>query len=165
MANQVITMTKEGYENLEKELNELITVKRVEVKEKLKEARSQGDLSENAEYDAAKDEQGKLEKRIADIEAMLKIAQVVDESEISIDKVSVGSYVTVKNLKRNVVNVYKIVGSAEADSVNKRISDESPVGKALLGHKKGEVVEAETPSGSIPYEILEINRTEEEAAQ
>lgn len=157
MANQAITMTKEGYENLEKELNELITVKRVEIKEKLKEARSQGDLSENAEYDAAKDEQGKLEKRIADIEAMLKIAQVVDESEISTDKVSVGSCVTVKNLKRNKEDTYKIVGSAEANSAQKRISDESPVGKALIGHKKGEIVEAETPSGNIPYEILEIN--------
>ncbi len=163
MVNQVLTMTKEGYENLEKELNELITVKRVEVKETLKEARSQGDLSENAEYDAAKDEQGKLEKRIADIEAMLKIAQIVDESEISTDKVSVGSYVTVKNMKREKVDTYKIVGSAEANTAKKRISDESPVGKALLGHKVGDTVEAETPSGNVPYEILEINRTDEAA--
>ncbi len=163
MAVQVITMTREGYENLEKELNELITVKRVEIKEKLKEARSQGDLSENAEYDAAKDEQGKLEKRIADIEAMLKIAQVVEESEISIDKVSIGSYVTVKNYKRNKIDTYKIVGSAEANSGLKRISDESPVGKALFGHGVGDKVEAETPSGNVLYEILEINRTEDGA--
>jgi transcription elongation factor GreA len=85
----------------------------------------------------------------------------VDESEISIDKVSVGSFVTVKNCKRDRVDTYKIVGSAEANSAQKRISDESPVGKALLGHKAGERVEAETPSGNIPYEILEIRRTEE----
>lgn len=161
MAVQAITMTREGYENLERELNELITVKRVEIKEKLKEARSQGDLSENAEYDAAKDEQGQLEKRIADIEVMLKIAQVVEDSEISTDKVSIGSYVTVKNYKRNKVDTYKIVGSAEANSGLKHISDESPVGKALFGHEVGDKVEAETPSGNVLYEILEINRTDE----
>ena len=156
-------LTYEGLKKLEDELQDLKVVKRKEVAQKIKEAREQGDLSENAEYDAAKDEQGKLEKRIADIEAMLKIAQIVDESEISTDKVSVGSYVTVKNLKRDKIDTYKIVGSAEANTAKKRISDESPVGKALLGHKVGDKVEAETPSGNVPYEIIEINRSEDNA--
>lgn len=156
MAGRQVLLTSEGLGKLEKELEELKTVRRKEVSEKIKVALSFGDLSENSEYDEAKNEQAMVESRIVELEAMLKNASVLDESGITTDAVSVGSLVTVRFLKNDKVDTYKIVGSTEASPLNKRISDESPVGKALLGHKCGEIVDVEAPSGLVRYEILEI---------
>lgn len=156
--NKVLRLTKEGLVNLENELEYLKTVKRKEVSEKIKVALSFGDLSENSEYDEAKNEQAMVEARISELEAILVNVEVVNEDEISTDNVSVGSTVTLKNLKNDKVDTFKIVGSTEASPLKKKISDESPVGKAVLGHKKGDVVDAEVPSGIIQYEIIEISK-------
>lgn len=161
MVKQVV-MTKEGLDKLEKELEELRTVKRKEVAEKIKVALSFGDLSENSEYDEAKNEQAFVEARIADIEVMLKNVKVIDESELSSENIHLGSKVElqVANMstgKSNVVN-YKIVGSNEADPLNGCISDESAVGKALLDHKTGDKVQVEVPAGTMEYEILAISK-------
>jgi transcription elongation factor GreA len=153
-----ITLTQEGLEKLEQELEYLKTIKRKEVSEKIKVALSFGDLSENSEYDEAKNEQAMVEARINEVEAILKNVTVVNDDEISTDTVSVGTQVTIKCLKNDKVETYKIVGSTEAAPLQKKISDESPVGKAVLGHKIGEIVEAEVPSGVIQYEILEISK-------
>lgn len=153
-----IKLTKEGLEKLELELDNLKTVRRKEVSEKIKVALSFGDLSENSEYDEAKNEQAMVEARINEIESILKNVTVVNDDDISTDTVSIGTTVTVKCLKNDKVATYKIVGSTEASPLEKKISDESPVGKAVLGHKCGEVVEAEAPSGIIEYEIMEITK-------
>lgn len=153
-----VTVTQEGLLKLEQELETLKTVKRKEVSEKIKIALSFGDLSENSEYDEAKNEQAMIEARISEIEVLLKNVSVVSDDEISTDVVSVGSTVTVKCLKNNRVDTYRIVGSTEVSPTEKKISDESPVGKAVLGHKVGDTVEAEAPSGLIAYEILEISK-------
>ena len=157
MTKQTV-ITDEGLKKLEKELEELKTVKRKEVAEKIKVALSFGDLSENSEYDEAKNEQAMVEARIQQLQTVLKHVVVVDESELSSDTVGVGSTVRVLCTKNNREDTYKIVGSTESDPMKKRISDESPVGKALIGHKVGEVVEAEAPNGVIAYEILEISK-------
>lgn len=157
MQKQVL-LTDEGLKNLEAELEQLKTEKRKEIAEKIKVALSFGDLSENSEYDEAKNDQAMVEARIATIEAMLKNVKIIDESEISTEIVHVGSSVKVKNITKNRENTYKIVGSNEADPLKGRISDESPVGKGLLGKAPGEVIEIETPGGVIEYEILEIGK-------
>jgi transcription elongation factor GreA len=153
-----VKLTKEGLEALENEFEYLKTVKRKEVSEKIKVALSFGDLSENSEYDEAKNEQAMVEARINELDAILKDVHIVDEGDISTDVVSLGTTVTLKNLKNGKVDSYKIVGSTEAAPMKKKISDESPVGKAVIGHKAGEVVDAEVPSGIIQYEILEITK-------
>lgn len=158
MATKQILLTSEGLSNLEKELEELKSVRRKEVSEKIKVALSFGDLSENSEYDEAKNEQAMVEARINEIEQIFKNVVVLDEDGISTETVSVGSIVTVRHLKLNKTDTYKIVGSTEASPVNKKISDESPVGKALIGHKVGEIVDVEAPSGIIQYEIIEISK-------
>jgi transcription elongation factor GreA len=149
-------MTYEGIKKLEEELDFLKTVKRVEIKEKIKVARSFGDLSENAEYDEAKNEQAFVEGRIAQLENMFKNASVVDEADISTDKVSVGSKVKVKDYEFDEELDLFIVGSAEANPMDSKISNESPVGKALIGRKVGDIIEVPIPDGVSKYEILEI---------
>ena len=157
MTKQVL-LTDEGLKNLEAELEELKTVKRKEIKKKIKVALSFGDLSENSEYDEAKNEQAIVEARIAAIENMLKNVQVINEDELSTEIIHVGSKVKVRDIDFDDICDYKIVGSSEADPVNGRISDESPVGKGLIGHKVGEIIQIETPAGSMSYEVLEISK-------
>ena len=152
-------MTYEGVKKLEEELEYLKTVKRKEITEKIKVALGYGDLSENSEYDEAKNDQAFTEGRIVTLENMLKNAVVVDESEIPNDIVSVGSKVRVKDYDFDEEVDYTIVGSAEADPMNFKISNESPVGKALIGRKIGEIVEVQIPDGVNKFEILEISRS------
>ena len=151
-------MTYEGVKKLEEELEYLKTVKRKEITEKIKVALGYGDWSENSEYDEAKNDQAFTEGRIIQLENMLKNAVVVDESEIPKDKVSVGSIVKVMDYEFDEEVEYTIVGSAEADPMNFKISNESPVGSALIGKKVGDVVEVAVPSGVSKFEILEIRR-------
>ena len=151
-------MTYEGVKKLEEELEYLKTVKRKEITEKIKVALGYGDLSENSEYDEAKNDQAFTEGRIIQLENMLKNAVVVDESEIPKDKVRVGSIVKVMDYEFDEEVEYTIVGSAEADPMNFKISNESPVGSALLGKKVGDVVEVAVPSGVSKFEVLEIRR-------
>ena len=138
-------LTKEGLRQYEDELHDLKVNRRQEIAQKIKEAREQGDLSENAEYDAAKDEQGKIEDRIAELEELLKNAEIIS-----------GTFVKVKNMESGDTIEYKIVGSSQADSLNFMISDESPVGRALNESKKGETVKVETPAGVLKFKILDI---------
>ena len=159
MADKVtkIKLTAEGKKRYESELNELKTVKRKEIAENLQSARAQGDLSENSEYDEAKNDQAKLEARIKELETVLRNVEVIDESEMSLDKVHIGSTVKVHDREMDEEQVYQIVGSSEADPFNNKISDESPVGKALLDKSVGEVVKVETPGGEAEFVILEIS--------
>ena len=152
-------LTYEGLQKLESELHNLKVVKRKEVAQKIKEAREQGDLSENAEYDAAKDEQRDIEARIDEIEKILKNAEVVVEEEVDLDKISVGCRVKILDMEYEEEMEYKIVGSSEANSLKGKISNESPVGKALLGARIGEVVTVETQAGDLNYKVLEIQRS------
>ncbi len=142
-----VILTPEGLERLQRELDDLQTNKRREVAERIKEAREFGDISENSEYDDAKNEQMMLEQRIAQLEERLRSAQVVDTSELSTDLVRVGVTVNVKDEKTGDSDKYMIVGSAEANPSEKKLSNESPVGKALLGHKRGDTVDVALPSG------------------
>ncbi len=151
-------LTYEGLMKYESELEHLKVVKRQEVAQKIKEAREQGDLSENAEYDAAKDEQRDIEARIEELEKILKNAEVVDEDEVDLDKINIGCMVKILDVEFNEELEYKIVGSTEANSLKGKISNESPVGKALMGHKAGDTVEVETQAGMIAYKVLEIQR-------
>lgn len=153
-------LTRAGLERYESELDELVNVKRKEVAEKIKIARELGDLSENAEYDAAKDEQRDIEARIAELTQLLKNAEVVSDDEISIDKVSVGCSVKLLDVEYDEVVEYKIVGSAEAKSLEGKISNECPVGAALMGRKMNELVEVPTMAGVVQYKILDIQRFE-----
>ena len=146
-------LTYEGLQKLESKLHNLKVVKRKEVAQKIKEAREQGDLSENAEYDAAKDEQRDIEARIDEIEKILKNAEVVVEEEVDLDKISVGCRVKILDMEYDEELDYKIVGSTEANSLKGKISNESPVGKALLGAKVGEVVTVETQAGDLDYKV------------
>ena len=152
-------LTYAGLKALEDELENLKVVKRKEVAGKIKEAREQGDLSENAEYDAAKDEQRDIEARIEEIEKILKNAEVVVEDEVDLDKISVGCKVRVHDFEFDEDIELKLVGSTEANSLEGKISNESPVGKALIGKKVGDVVAVETQAGVIEYEVLKINRS------
>lgn len=151
-------LTYEGLKALEDELHELKVNRRREVAQKIKEAREQGDLSENAEYDAAKEEQRDIELRIEEIDKILKNAEVVDDNDGDSSVINVGCTVTIKDLEFNEEMEYKIVGSTEADSLKGKISNESPVGKALIGAQKGETVEVEAPAGIIKYEILDFRK-------
>lgn len=151
-----ILLTDEGLKNLEEELEMLKTVRRKEIAEKIKVALSFGDLSENSEYDEAKNDQAMTEARIADIESMLKNVKLIDEEELTTEIIHIGSKVRVNDVEFDEVCDYQIVGSSEADPANGRISDESPVGKSLLGHKTGDRIEVETPGGIMVYEVLEI---------
>ena len=157
MQKQTI-LTSDGLKKLENELEELKTKTRKDVASKIKTAISFGDLSENSEYDEAKNEQAIVEARISQIEAMLKNAKIVDSDQLSNDIVEIGSKVKLKDASDGEFFEYRIVGSMEANPMEGRISDESPVGRALLGHKIGELVQTETPSGVVEYEILDINR-------
>ena len=152
-------LTYTGLKQLEDELELLKVVKRKEVAGKIKEAREQGDLSENAEYDAAKDEQRDIEARIEQIEKILKNAEVVVEEEVDLDKISIGCKIRILDCEFDEELEYKIVGSTEANSLKGKISNESPVGKALLGKKVGDSVVVETQMGEITYKVLEIQRS------
>ena len=152
-------LTYEGLKKYEDELQDLKVVKRREVAQKIKEAREQGDLSENAEYDAAKDEQRDIEARIEELEKILKNAEVVDEDEVDLERINIGCQVKILDVEFDEELEYKIVGSTEANSLKGKISNESPVGKALIGAKVGDVIDVETQAGVFQYKVLEIQRS------
>ena len=158
MAKKIV-MTYEGMKKLQDELQSLKVDRRKDVAKKLQEAREQGDLSENAEYDAAKDEQRDIEARIEEIEKILKNAEVVVEDEVDLDKISVGCKVKVHDYEFDEDMELKIVGSTEANSLEGKISNESPVGQALMGKKVNDVVDVETQAGVIQYKVLDIQRS------
>lgn len=158
MAEKKNILTYAGLKKLEDELQNLKVVKRQEVAQKIKEAREQGDLSENAEYDAAKDEQRDIEARIEELENILKNAEVIVEDEIDVNKINVGSKVTVFDFEYDEELEFHIVGSTEADSMQMKISNESPVGRALIGASIGDTVDVETPQGMVSYKIIKIER-------
>ena len=151
-----VVLTKQGYENLKKEIDYLRGDKRREVAERIRVAREFGDIAENAEYDDAKNEQAMLEHKIAQLEERLLSARVITKKEISTDEVSVGSKVRLRDIGANKTFEYHIVGSAEANPAENKLSNESPVGKAIIGHKKGDVVEVSAPRGALKFKILEI---------
>ena len=157
MAEEIL-LTQQGYEDIVKEHEYLVSVRRAEVSEHLKEAKSYGDLSENAEYDAAKDEQAELEDRINRLEYMMRNARIKADDEITGEHVDLGLAVKVKDMKTKEEFEYTVVGITEADPFEGRISNESPVGKALLGKKVGESVEIETEMGVLNYKVLEISK-------
>ncbi|MBQ1187740.1 MAG: transcription elongation factor GreA [Peptococcaceae bacterium] len=158
MSEQDVILTREGLEQLEQELENLRTVKRTEVKERLKEAIALGDLSENSEYDDAKNEQAFMEGRILELEKMIRNAKIIEDGEQQNDTITVGSLVTVKDIEFDEITEYRLVGTVEADPMNNRISNESPVGRALLGHKAGEIIDVEVPAGVIQLEIVSISK-------
>ena len=158
MAEKKNILTYEGLKKLEDELQDLKVNQRREIAQKIKEAREQGDLSENAEYDAAKDEQRDIEARIEQIEKILKNAEVVLDEEIDLDKISIGCLVRVLDVEYDEEEEYRLVGSSEASSLQNKISNESPFGQALIGAKVGDVVEVEAPAGVIKYKVLSIHR-------
>jgi transcription elongation factor GreA len=151
-----IILTPEGYDKLRQEIEYLSNDKRREVAERIRIAREFGDIAENAEYDDAKNEQALLEHRIATLEERLRSARVLEKSDVKKDEVSVGSTVKLKDMETNKTVEYRIVGSAEANPAESKLSNESPVGKAILGKKKGEVVEVSAPRGSLKFKILDI---------
>ena len=158
MSEKTVFLTYEGLKERERELEYLKTEKRKEISEKIKVALGFGDLSENAEYDEAKNEQAEVELKIVKLEKMLKNAKVIDDEEISTDVVSMGIKVKVLDIDLEEEDVYYIVGSEEADPMNNKISDESPVGKAIIGKKVGDTVTVEAPNGSFEMKILEISK-------
>lgn len=158
MEERNIVLTTDGYAKLEEELKYLKGPKKMEVAERIKIAREFGDLSENSEYDDAKNEQALLEARIQEIEGMLRVAKVVDDGDVSTRKVGIGTQVTVHDYEYDEDITYGIVGATEVDMKNNKISNESPVGKALIGAKKGDEVEVETPGGVMKYKVLSIKK-------
>ena len=158
MENKEILLTQEGYDNRENELEYLKTEKRTEIAERIKVALGFGDLSENSEYDEAKNAQAENETKIANLEAKLRYAKIIDESEIDTKSVQVGNTVTVKDLEFNEEEEYTIVGSTEVDLSQNKISNESPIGAALLGAKKGEEIEIKVPAGIVKYKIIAIKK-------
>lgn len=158
MADKQHVLTSEGLKKLQDELEELKSVKRREIADKIKVALSFGDLSENSEYDEAKNEQGIIEARISEIEATLQNVKVLDSSDLSTEHVSVGNRIVLKDLETGDETEYHIVGSKEVDMKKKKISDESPVGKACIGRAKGDIVEVEAPVGILKFEILDISK-------
>ncbi len=162
MNKPITVLTKDGVAKLEAELENLKTVRRREVAEKIKVALSFGDLSENSEYDEAKNEQGIVESRIAEIEATLAHAQIIDSDDITTEKVGIGTVVKIFDKDMDEEMEFQIVGTSEANIDKGQMSDESPIGAALLGRKIGDVVDVETPSGTIQFEILDISKKEEE---
>ncbi|WP_400161844.1 transcription elongation factor GreA [Brevibacillus sp. TJ4] len=157
MSEKEVILTPEGLAKLEQELEDLKTVKRKEVAARIKEAISYGDISENSEYEEAKNEQAFIEGRILTLEKMLRNARIITNDDVDTGVVSVGSRVKVKDLEFGEIVDYTIVGSAESDPMNNKISNESPVGQALLGKAKGAIVDVQVPAGVIQYEILDIN--------
>lgn len=156
MANEIV-MTKEGYDDLVKELNELKTTRRAEISEKIRVARGFGDLSENSEYDEAKNEQAIVEARILTLENQLKSVKIIEKSDTVKGTVSLGSFVTIRDVEFGDEMTYRIISSVESSNDMSTITDESPVGKALLGHKAGETVEVTVPSGAqIEYQIIKV---------
>ena len=158
MADKKHILTYAGLKQYEDELQNLKVVKRKEVAQKIKEAREQGDLSENAEYDAAKDEQRDIELRIEELEKLLKNAEVVVEDEIDVDKINIGCKVKLLDVEYDEEMEFFIVGSTEANSLQNKISNEAPVGHALMGKSVGDVVDVETQAGVIQYKVLEVQR-------
>ncbi len=158
MAEKEVILTLEGLNKLEKELEHLKTVRRREVAERIKQALEFGDISENSEYEDAKNEQGFIEGRILAIEKMLRNARVIDEQDVTLDQVSVGSKVSLFDLETGDQVEYTIVGSTEADPAHFKISNESPVGKALMGRKSGEEVEVSAPVGTLRYRVTAISK-------
>jgi|SRR5581483_3403265 len=156
MTLKEILLTPEGYEKLKQEIDYLSNDKRREVAARIKTAREFGDIAENAEYDDAKNEQALLEHRIAMLEERLRSARVIEKGDIKKDEVSIGSLVKLKDMETNKTFEYHIVGSAEANPAQAKLSNESPVGKAILGHKKGEIVEVSAPRGALKFKILDI---------
>lgn len=158
MGDREVLLTPDGLSKLEKELEELKTVRRREVAARIKQAIEFGDISENSEYDDAKNEQAFIEGRIVSLEKMLRNARVIDEEEVDTETVTVGTKVKLKDLELNEEFEYTLVGSAEADPASARISNESPVGRSIMGQRVGTVVEVDAPMGTLKYEILEISR-------
>lgn len=158
MAGKQTVLTSEGLKKLQDELEELKSVKRREIADKIKVALSFGDLSENSEYDEAKNEQGIIEARIAEIEATLQNVKVLDSSDLSTEHISIGNKVVLKDLETGEEMELHIVGSKEVDMKSGKISDESPVGKACLGRTKGEIIDVEAPVGILKFEILDIGK-------
>ena len=158
MSEKEIILTPDGLQKLERELEELKTVRRREVAARIKQAIEFGDISENSEYDDAKNEQAFIEGRIATLEKMLRNARVIDEESVDTNAVTVGAKVRLKDLERGEVFEYTLVGSAEADPASARISNESPVGKAIMGQRVGAIVEVNAPMGTLKYEIVSISR-------
>jgi transcription elongation factor GreA len=157
MAEEIL-LTQEGYDKIVAEHDELVSVRRKEVSERLKEAISYGDISENAEYDSAKDEQAELEERILKLENMIRTAKIIDEAQMTSDYVKVGLTVKIEDMESGDVMEFTIVGSTEADPFEGRISNESLVGQNLLGKKKGDVVEIVVPDGILRYKVADITR-------
>lgn len=151
-----VILTRDGLKKLEEELENLKTVKRQEVADRLKQAISFGDLSENSEYEDAKNEQAFIEGRIITLEKMVRNAKIIEDDAVVEGIVSVGCTVKVKDIEFDEIVEYKIVGTVEADPMNNRISNESPVGKSILNHKAGDIVDVEVPAGILKYEILEV---------
>ncbi len=158
MEEKEVLLTQEGYDNLEKEINYLKTEKRGEIAERIKVALGYGDLSENSEYDEAKDAQAENENKIAELEQKLKFAKIIDESEIDTKTVQVGNIVKLFDEEFNEEVTYTIVGSTEVDLTQGRISNESPIGAAIMGKKKGSEVSVQTPDGTAKYKILSIKK-------
>jgi len=158
MPDKKVVLTYHGLQELEEELTNLKLVRRKDVAQKIKEAREQGDLSENAEYDAAKDEQGEIESRIAEIEKLLKKVEVIDEDEVDLSTISVGCKVRLFDYDYDEEIDYAIVGSTEADPLHFKLSNESPVGSTLIGQTVGSIIEVDTPAGLMKFKVLEIHR-------
>ena len=158
MEEKEILLTKEGYENLEKELEYLKTEKRTEISERIKVALGFGDLSENSEYDEAKNAQADNEIKIAELENKLRYAKIIDESEIDTKTVQVGNKVKIYDMEFEEELEYTIVGSTEVNLAENKISNESPIGSALIGAKKNQIIEAQTPGGVAKYKVLEIKK-------
>ncbi|MDO4553156.1 MAG: transcription elongation factor GreA [Bacillota bacterium] len=153
-----VLLTREGYDKIVAEHEELVAVRRAEVAERIKEAISYGDISENSEYDSAKNEQAELEARISKLENMLRSAKIIEDADLVGDRVGVGLKVKIKNMKDNEVVEYAIVGPTEADPFEGKLSTHSLVGQALMGRKKGETVEVHAPDGIVEYKIMGIDR-------
>lgn len=158
MANKQTVLTSEGLKKLELELEELKSVKRREIADKIKVALSFGDLSENSEYDEAKNEQGMIEARIAEIEATLTNVRVLDSNDLTTEHINIGNKTILKRLSDGKMLDFHIVGSKEVDIKHGKISDESPVGKACLGHQKGDIITVEAPAGNFEYEVIDITK-------
>lgn len=158
MANKEVLLTQEGLKKLEEELHYLKTVKRREIAKRIKQAIDFGDISENSEYDEAKNEQAFIESRIATLEEKLRNVKLIDDNDISTDHINVGCKVKLEDVETGDISEYTIVGSAEADPLEFKLSNESPVGKALIGRKKGEIVDVKAPAGILRYKILDISK-------
>ena len=155
--DEAVILTREGLENLKEELVNLKTVRRKEVAERLKQAIDFGDLSENAEYDDAKNEQAFIEGRIQTLEATIHKAKVIEDENISSGVINIGSYVTVRDVEFDDVEEYRIVGTSEADPMQNKISNESPLGAALLGKRQGQTIKVEAPVGTLEYEVISVS--------